>query len=108
MWPNFVGAGARVFVLVRAVEQRSTIDAVRAAAPHALLTVVRLVAPAVLVEERLRRRDVGAVLAEHLHESERMARAMEETRLEDAVVANDARPIRAAAEDVLAAWGIPS
>ena len=107
LWPNFVAAGARSFVLVRAVERQATIDAIRAAVPDADLTVVRLVASPAEIEARLRRRDAGAMLAEHLAEAERFTRAMDAAKLEGAVVSNDGRPVRAVAEDVLAAWQGP-
>ena len=105
VWPNFLAVGARSFVLVRAVERQATIDAVRAAVPDADLFVVRLTAAPAVIEERLRRRDAGAMLAEHLAEAERFTRTMDEARLEGIAVANDGRPVRAVAEDVLAAWG---
>jgi adenylylsulfate kinase len=104
VWPNFLAAGARSFVLVRAVEKQATIDAIRAALPDADLAVVRLVASPSAIAERLRRRDAGATLAEHLAEAERFTRTMDEASLEGAVVSNDGRAVRAVAGDVLAAW----
>jgi hypothetical protein len=104
VWPNFLAAGARAFILVRAVEKQATIDAVRAALPDAHVTVVRLAVSQAVIEGRLRRRDAGAMLAEHLAQAERFSRAIEEAKLEGAVVSNDGRAIRAVAEDVLAAW----
>jgi hypothetical protein len=56
------------------------------------------------IAERLRRRDTGATLAEHLAEAERFTRTMDEASLEGAVVSNDGRAVRAVAGDVLAAW----
>jgi adenylylsulfate kinase len=102
--PNFLAAGARAFVLTRAVERQSTLKALREALPHASLTVVRLVASQSLIEQRLRRRDTGKELEEHLRQSQRFAAAMEEAKLEDATVMNDGRSIRAVAEGVLRAW----
>lgn len=104
VWPNFIWAGARSFVLVRAVERQATLDSIRAALPDAELTVVRLVASSTTIEERLRQRDAGAMLNEHLAEAERFTRTMDAARLEGVVVPNDGRPARAVAEDVLAAW----
>jgi hypothetical protein len=104
IWPNFLAAGADSFVLVRAVEKQATIDAIRAALPDADLTVVRLVASPAAIEARLRRRDAGATLAEHLAEAGRFTRAMDEGSLEGAAVSNDGRAVRAVAEDVLFAW----
>jgi hypothetical protein len=104
VWPNFLAAGARSFVLVRAVETQTTIDAIRAALPDADLAVVRLVASRATIAERLRRRDAGAMLAEHLAEAERFSRTMDEASLEGAAVSNDGRTVRAVAADVVAAW----
>jgi adenylylsulfate kinase len=104
VWPNFVAAGARAFVLVRAVEAQAGIDAIRAALADAELTVVRLLASPAVIEERLRRRDAGAMLAEHLTEAKRFARAMDEANLEGNVVRADGRPVRVVADDVLSVW----
>jgi dephospho-CoA kinase len=104
VWPNFVAAGARAFVLVRAVETRAIVEAIRAALPPADVTVVRLAASPAVVAERLRRRDAGAALEEHLAETERFARRLDAAGLDGAVVSNDGRPLRAVAEDVLASW----
>jgi hypothetical protein len=76
----------------------------RAALPDAEIAVVRLVASPGAIEERLRRRDAGAMLAEHVAEAERFARTMDEANLEGTIVSNDGRAVRAVAEDVLAAW----
>jgi adenylylsulfate kinase-like enzyme len=104
VWPNFVAAGARAFVLVRGVERKSTLAALRGAVPDALLTVVRLVAAPDVIERRLRRRDSGKELEEHLRQSAPFAKAIEEARLEDATVASDEASVREVAERVLAVW----
>ena len=104
VWPNFLAAGARAFVLTRAIEREATLAAVRRSIPNASLTVLRLVAPPRVIEQRLRRRDTGSELEEHLRESKLLAAKMAQVRLEDATVPNDGAPVSAVAESVLAAW----
>ena len=104
IWPNFLAAGARAFVLTRAIEREATLTAVRRAIPKASLTVLRLVAPPSVIEQRLRQRDTGSELEEHLRESKLFAAKMAQARLEDATVPNDGASVRAVAERVLAAW----
>jgi hypothetical protein len=91
IWPNLRDAGMRYAVLARAVLARDGLDALRAAVPDADLTVVRLTASPSTIEGRLRRRDSGDELAEHLRASLEMSRAMDRARLEHMVVAGDGR-----------------
>jgi adenylylsulfate kinase len=104
VWPNFLAAGVRVVVLTRSIERESTLAALRRAIPDASLTVIRLVAPHDVIERRLRQRDAGKELEGHLGQSRRLAQATEAGGFEGATVRNDGLPIRAVAEDVLAAW----
>jgi adenylylsulfate kinase len=106
VWPNLRAAGARRLVLVRALRRREDVEALRRALPEADLTVVRLVASAQTVGARLRRRDSGRILEEHLVEAVAMQRAMDQAALEDFRIENDGRPPRAVAEDVMrrAGW----
>jgi adenylylsulfate kinase-like enzyme len=101
IWANLRGTGIRHAVLARAVLRRNTVHALRLAVPEADLTVVRLTAPPEMIEDRLRRRDTGAILEGHLREFRTMAGAMEEARVEDLVVVNDGRPIQDIAANVL-------
>jgi ribose 1,5-bisphosphokinase PhnN len=104
IWPNFVAAGARAFVLTRAIERDATLSTLRRAIPDASLTVIRLTAPQGVIEKRLRQRDAAKELEEHLHESRGLAAAMEEAKLEDATVSNDGLSLREVAQRVLDAW----
>ena len=69
IWPTFREAGVERLVLARYVEDRAQLDAFRAALPGVQLAVVRLVASPAVIERRLRARDTGAQLAEHLAET---------------------------------------
>jgi hypothetical protein len=101
IWPAFREAGVERLVLARHLVEGAQLAALRAALPGVELFVVRLTAPPALIEQRLRVRDAGAQLAEHLAEAARGA----QTRLEDAVVENGERPLRDVADDVLGAAG---
>ena len=106
IWPNLRSAGVRRLVLVRALRRRESVDGLRRALPDADLTVVRLLASRATVEERLRRRDTGSVLKEHLVETLQMAESMDSAALEDFQVENDGRPVSDVAAEILrrAGW----
>jgi hypothetical protein len=74
--------------------------------PDADLTVVRLSSFGATVKERLQRRDTGPVLEEHLRQAVVMAELMDRAALEDFKVANDGRPLREVATEILlrAGW----
>jgi hypothetical protein len=101
IWPNLRDAGMRYAVLARAILERGGLDALRVAVPDADLTVVRLTASPSTIEGRLRQRDSGEELAEHLRESLEMSRAMDRARLEDMAVAGDGRSPGEVALEVL-------
>jgi adenylylsulfate kinase len=105
VWPTFREAGVTRLVLARFVEDRAQLEEFRAALPGVQLAVVRLLAPAPLIERRLRARDAGAQLAEHLAEFAGFAERGETTALEDAVVENGERSLDDVAADVLEAAG---
>jgi hypothetical protein len=105
IWPTFRDAGVERLVLARYLEDRTQLDEFRAALPGVELTVLRLVASEALIERRLRARDTGAQLAEHLAESAAFAARAEANALEDAVVDNGDRPVDDVAADVLKAAG---
>jgi hypothetical protein len=66
VWATYRAAGVRRLVLARLVESPAGLDAVRAALPGADLFTVRLDVPREVLERRLRGRDSGAELEEHL------------------------------------------
>jgi adenylylsulfate kinase len=105
IWPTFREAGVERLVLARYLEDRAQLDELRAALPGVELAVVRLVAPEAVIEARLRARDTGVQLAEHLAETAEFAARAEANALEDAVVENSERPLADVAADVLKAAG---
>ena len=100
IWPNLQELGVGRLVLARCVLKTSGLTAIRAALPGVELKVVRLEASAATIEERLRRRDTGPELAEHLSEFPQMARVAAEVPA-DAVVSNELRELTAVAEEIL-------
>jgi AAA domain len=92
--------GVESLVLARHLVSAAELDAVRGALPGVPVTAVRLVADAATREARLRARDRGAELEEHLL----LLRDGEPPRFEDAEVEGDAAPPEVAAA-VLAAAG---
>jgi gluconate kinase len=101
IWPNLREAGMRYAVLARAILGRDGLDALRVAVPDADLTVVRLTASPRTIEGRLRQRDSGRELDEHLRESMEMSGVMDRERLEDMAVANDGGSPTEVAREVL-------
>ena len=105
IWPRFREAGVERLVLARFLGSRAQLDALRAVLPGVELFVVRLSAPQPLVEQRLRARDAGAQLAQHLAESAQLAALGAAAAVEDAVAENGERALREVAGEILAAAG---
>ena len=105
IWPTFREAGVQRLVLARYIEDGAQLEEFRAALPGVELRVVRLVASESVIESRLRARDSGAQLAEHLAETAEFAARGESNALEDAVVDNGDRPLEEVAAEVLSVSG---
>jgi adenylylsulfate kinase len=99
---TFRQAGVGRLILARHVTRAEELDAIHAAIGHDVeLAIVRLDAPAALLESRLRARDTGSELDQHIAELESAA----PPDVPHAVVANDGRPAAKVAADVLQAAG---
>lgn len=107
VWPRFRDAGARYLVLARALTSARQVEAVGRALPGVEMKVVLVSASRDVIEERLGRRDEGAVLEEHLAEAAAMAEALGEAGFEDFRVDNERLPARDAARSLLRelGWG---
>jgi hypothetical protein len=105
IWPNFQAAGVRHLVLTRAVTKQESLESLRDALPDAAFTVARLTSTGGIIRDRLRRRDTGAVLDQHLEESTSMARAMDAAAIEDFQVQNEGRPVRVVAGEIVTRLG---
>jgi len=105
VWPNFASIGVRFLVLARAVLDREPINELALSWPETPVVIVRLLATRETVEDRLRKRDDGETLREHLEESEAVDRALDRAGLEDASVHTDQSPVSEVASRVLVAAG---
>src|SRR2546421_5720295 len=97
---NYRAAGVQDLVLARLLLSGDALVALRAALPGIPMPVVRLTASTATVQARLRRRDSGRELEEHLGEFEHYA-DLETAVPADVVVANDGRPLEEVAREIL-------
>ncbi|HEX9099705.1 MAG TPA: hypothetical protein VF956_09495 [Candidatus Dormibacteraeota bacterium] len=104
IWPNLRKAGMSYAVLARAMLSRDSLSDLRVAVPEAEIVVVRLTASPSTIERRLRQRDSGRELEEHLRESEHMTHAMDRAGLEDMAIGTDDRTPEEVAQEVLRRW----
>jgi adenylylsulfate kinase len=98
VWPTFARAGVEAVVLARHVRAAADVESIRTAVGGSL-DVVGLDVPRAELEERIRSRDSGSDLDEHLAELD------EPVALDVPAVANAGRPARETAVSVLAAAG---
>jgi adenylylsulfate kinase-like enzyme len=101
IWPNVRSAGFRHVVLSGAIETAEALEHVRQAIAPSQLTVVRLVTPPTMLESRLRRRDAGRLLEDHLAMLPTIERAMDRANIGDVRVTNDERSPREVALEIL-------
>jgi hypothetical protein len=101
VWRTYRDAGVRRLVLTRELESLDQLDGIREAIPAVEVTTVRLVAAERVLVQRLRRRDSGAQLAEHLERTGRVAADPEAAALAQATVDSGERPVPEVARDVL-------
>ncbi len=106
IWPNLRSIGVEYLVLARGLAERDRIDDLRQIFPEASITAVRLMASPGSIEQRLRQRDQGEMLREHLQETLDMTITLDRLGLQDAAVLNDGDSIRDVAAEVLrrAGW----
>jgi hypothetical protein len=104
VWPNFRAAGAERLLLTRAVRSAEEVEAVRDALGGIPVALVLVTAPPAVVEARLRRRDTGTELAEHLAAARSWAAELDELPA-DVRIENGERPIREVALELVGALG---
>jgi adenylylsulfate kinase len=107
LWPNYRDHGSTHLVLARVLEERRELDRYRDAIPDADIVVCRLTASEEERIERLRRRmPPGDSREWHIVRSRELAPLLERAAIDDFVVKNEMRPVRAAACEVLlrAGW----
>jgi CobQ/CobB/MinD/ParA nucleotide binding domain len=89
-WVNYRDRGATRVVLVRMISDPRHLAALRNTLEDVSLTVVRITTSPERIEARLRKRDTGAELEEHLAESGAMTTRLDASKIEDLQVSNDA------------------
>ena len=104
---NYRKAGIEKLVLARAVVSSESLDAIAGALPGWKLSVVRLQAARPTVERRIRARDSGAELEEHLRQIDEMTKRTNAVTPDAPVVVNGDGSLRDAALEVIriAEWG---
>lgn len=103
---TFRRAGVRRLVMARAVDAASDVEGIRSALGSSVrLLVVQLTAAPEVVAERLRGRDRGERLAEHLEQADAFAARVEPAQLGAVAVATDHRDVLSVAQEVLATAG---
>ena len=105
VWANYLEADVGYAVMARLIQSPEELNELKRAVPGMELTVVRLDSPSALVEARLRGRDSGRILEEHLRQTVEFVGSLEGLGVEDLVVTNGDVPIRSVAEEVLAHLG---
>ena len=103
---NYAQASIENLVLARTVLSRSSLQRIRQALPGREVTVVRLHASRSILDRRIRARDSGAELEEHLAEMDEITERAITTVPSAAVVLNEERALREVALEVmrLAGW----
>lgn len=102
---TFRRAGVRRFVMARAVDAADVAGIRSALGSSVRLLVVQLTAAPQVVAQRLRGRDRGERLAEHLEQANAFAARIEPAQLGVVAVATDHGDVAAVAQEVLAAAG---
>jgi hypothetical protein len=94
-WPLM---GVERLIIPIVVERRSALDHFA----DAEVTVVRLTAPADVLEQRIRKREIGAGLDWHLARSAELTAHWSEHPVEDFVVETEGRTVREIADEIVA------
>jgi len=98
---NYVGAGITRLVLARALVEGASLRSLEMSLLGWHLTVINLRASRSTLEQRLRRRDSGTELEEHLAEFHDMARSTDSVVPGARVVVNEDRTLRDVAIEVM-------
>lgn len=105
IWPNYSAAGTERLVLARVIESRSELDPLRAAVPGAEIQVVRLRASPSVLQERVRRRELGSGRDWHVRRPVELAQTMDHQGVEDYVVETDGQSVAEVAARILEVVG---
>jgi len=98
---NYLAAGVRHYVLARSIRSHEQVCALGGALDGAPLVIVRLTASKETIFGRLRERDEGRILQEHLAQAVQVESEQAQAQLADFDVATDSRSVREVATEVL-------
>ncbi len=101
LWANYRAAGAECLILADIVESPDDVEAYRAAVPNAEVTVVRLLASADTVGQRLAQRETGASLRWHQQRAAELVALMEKEAIGDVLVETDEKTALDIADEIL-------
>lgn len=101
IWPHYRDIGVDYLVLARVIEDPAELERYQLAIPEADIKVVRVTAPPELLQQRLRQREVGSFYGRAWQRSQELTQALDSAEIESTVVANDGRPIREVALEVM-------
>lgn len=105
IWRTYHQMGICILILSRALLSDEPLERLEAIWPESRLTLVRLTASRKTLQERLRARDCGGELKEHLEELESMIEAMDRSGRPAVTVRNDGRDIGETAEEIIMKTG---
>jgi len=106
VWANFRAAGARFIVVSAGIDSAALRDRYAGSLAGCEGQVVRLVAPAETIRQRLHGRDTAATLHRHLKGLSEQAATLEALSIEDFTAVND-RPAPVVAREIIARAGWP-
>ena len=101
VWSNFAAVGADRLIVSALVEHRSDLEGLSQAVPGAEVTIARLHAPLVVLEQRIRSREAGEAVGGELDGARWWTRHFEQHQPEDFMLATDGRPVHEVAEELL-------
>ena len=106
IYQNIRRAGIRHVLLAEAVETREELERIRGATAGAQMTVCRLVAPAGVLQARVRARERGMLQQQFVDRARHLDDVLRAAALEDFALPNYARPVTEVARELLqrAGW----
>jgi hypothetical protein len=106
VWTNYSAAGIRHLLVASAVENRDTLDRIRAAVPGCELVVCRLRAHVDTMRNRVAVRDPGMLQNQLIARVTELEQLLDAARLEDFTLVNDSGSVTDTAREMLrrAGW----
>jgi predicted kinase len=110
VWQNYKAVGAKFIVIAGGIESVAGREQYASCLTGCQVKLVRLVAPTQVVRERLRGRDDGPTLDQHLATLDEQEALHDAARIEDFTVVNAYRPTAEVAREIVAraGWVDPS